>query len=520
MKYKEKTNKNYILLFCSVLSVFIILNFVNNNSICIDFNSNIEKAAGNMLLEKNDQYYLSYTYIKENIDEEIYFDNISKKIVISSDAGLFKLKVNEKKINVDFEEMNIKHKAVIEKEDKYISLDIIEKAYSIYNSFCNDTLYLYNNTNLDANLKYNNVSVYKENNLKSRVVKYVDKNSKIKVIFEKEDFVFVKINDKEVGYILKNAVKYNINKQEEKTENSDKSIYFFADKNAKLLNLDLSVEGIFIDMFSITRLSTDIDEKSVNTKFLDNIKGANIKAYGIINNGYDLSSFSTTTTSQILSDESKRSNAINNVNEKIKKYNLDGIVLDFRKLKEKDIGNYIQFIKELKAFTKKDVILNINANEYKQYIPVIDYTDFSVLNVYGQRDLKSTVSGSVSEFKWMEEIINNCLNKAHDEKIVIGVPAYSILWTEKKSNVVNSEIYNLKAMEDYIDKNKVEVKSTNGQNYIEIKKGTLIYRMWLEDEFSINNRLNIIREKNTKGIAIYKLGYENDTLINVLKNNY
>ena len=104
------------------------------------------------------------------------------------------------------------------------------------------------------------------------------------------------------------------------------------------------------------------------------------------------------------------------------------------------------------------------------------------------------------------------------KKIVAGLPAYSILWTEKNSNVINSEIYSMKAMQDYIEKNSLNQKEINGQNYVELKTGSLIYRMWLEDDISLKNRLEIVKKNNLKGIAIYKLGYENDNLINSLKN--
>jgi len=237
----------------------------------------------------------------------------------------------------------------------------------------------------------------------------------------------------------------------------------------------------------------------------------------MVSNGYDLAGFNTNTTSQILSDEAKRINLINNLNVKIKEYNLDGIVLEFRKLKERDVENYIQFIKELKAFSGIQVAVNIDSSEYKTYIPVINYTDFSIVNAYGQRDLKSTVAGSVSEIKWMSGIINNCLYKANNKKIVVGIPAYTILWTEKNSSIIDSEIYNLKSVQDYIVKNKLETKEVNGQNYAQLEKGSLKYRIWLEDEFSIKKRLEIIEESRLRGIAIYKYGYENENLLGELK---
>ena len=40
--------------------------------------------------------------------------------------------------------------------------------------------------------------------------------------------------------------------------------------------------------------------------------------------------------------------------------------------------------------------------------------------------------------------------------------------------------------------------------------------MWLEDESSIKSRINIVKENKFYGVAIYKLGYENDTIIDIV----
>lgn len=524
MKFKGKIKNltNYFILLISIIFIFVLLHLIKNNTndLCIELQCNRVKASNNILAKEKDEYYLSFSYVKQNIDNEIYFDSVSKKVVISSGKGLFKIKIDDRKININYEDETLNYKGVIEKDDKYISLDIIDKAYNIDQSINNNTIYLYKEGYYDGKVKYNNASLYKTGNIKSIIVDYVDKKDKIKVISEFDEFVFVKVNDKEVGYILKNAVEYKVKNNKEENSVKVNSVYIFADENNKTIQNDLPITGVIVDMFEVSQTSVNVNEKNINKNFLNKIQQSEYKLYGKIGNGYNLAGFSTTTMSQLLSDEAKRASLINNINEKIKEYNLDGVVLDFKKLKEKDISNYIQFIKELRSLTNKNVVASIDANEYKIYSVVANYTDFSIVNAYNQRDLKSMVSGSVSEIGWTTSLIENCLTKIAREKLVIGIPAYTILWTEKNSTVVDSQIYNLKAIQNYIEKNKLELKQINGQNYAELKKGNLIYRMWLEDEFSINNRLNVIKENNLKGIAIYKLGYENDDLIKILKNKY
>jgi len=518
---KIKNLKKYFILLALVIFVFVISHLINNtNTIYIDLFGSRIKTNNTILYNENNEYYISHSFVQENIDKEIHFDNISQKFVISSEKGLVKVKIGDKYININYQDEELNKVAAIEKEDKYLSLEVLKKAYNIDITVCSNTIYIYNNTYTKGKIKNNNVSVYKDKNIKSNIVEYVDKKDKINIINVYDNYIFVKVNENSVGYILKNSIKYKQEKQQEDKNHSDNSVYMFTDFNSTTIKRGLPIDGVILNMFNVTQTSGNIIQTNFKKSFCESVKKNEYKLFGMIGNGYNLAGFNTNTMSQILSDESKRVNLINNLADKIKEYSLDGIVLDFRKLKEKDIDNYIQFIKELKAFCKNEVIVNIDGSEYKQYIPVINYTDFSIINAYGQRDEKSTVAGSVSEIRWMQDIVLKCLNEAKKEKLVVGIPAYTILWTEKNSNIVGSEIYNLKAIKNYIEKNNLELKEVAGQNYAELKKGSLVYKMWLEDEFSIKNRLKIIKENSLKGVVIYKLGYENDTLINELKNIY
>ena len=85
------------------------------------FGKNI-KIKSSDILEENGEYYLSYDFIKQNIDEEIYYDVVSKKVVIASDKCLLKAKINEKEVSNNFQKENVENICVIEKnEEEYVS---------------------------------------------------------------------------------------------------------------------------------------------------------------------------------------------------------------------------------------------------------------------------------------------------------------------------------------------------------------------------------------------------------------
>ncbi len=79
-------------------------------------------------------------------------------------------------------------------------------------------------------------------------------------------------------------------------------------------------------------------------------------------------------------------------------------------------------------------------------------------------------------------------------------------------------MYSLNAITDYINKNKLEKKlhSSTEQNYVELKKGTLTYKMWVEDSKSIQKRIDIITEKDINKIAVYKQSYSNNEIWKII----
>lgn len=518
-----KLNKNsvvlYILLFLSIVFVFGIFNLLNNQNIMyIDLFGNKERVNEDILIEENGEYYLSYEYIKEKIDNEIYYDNVSKKVVIASDKCLLKARLNEKKVNNNFNEEETENIVVIEKNTEYISLEVLNKAYSYNFEKYKNVIYIYENKEFECVVNSNNVRIYETSSLKSKVIGYEQKNAKLTGIMEKGDFVLVKTETGKIGYVSSKLISYTVNNETQKEEENTFTKYIFADTSSKYIDKNLDLDGVFVNMFEIIKKSGEVSVKGAESSLLASIKSNGYKAYGIVTNGYNLAGFNTTTLSQILSDESKRLQVINNIVNKAEEYGLDGIVIDFRMIKESDASNFVQFIKEFNAYYEKEVVVNINANEYKNYVSAIKYSDFSVINFYGLRDLSSTVAGSVSEISWQKEITENILKEVSANKIVACIPSYSILWTEKNSKVVDAKIYSLSAIQDYVAKNNLTKKYIEnvGQNYIECAKGSLVYKMWVEDEVSTKNRMEIIKGNNLKGVAIYKLGYENNDMYNLI----
>ena len=78
---------------------------------------------------------------------------------------------------------------------------------------------------------------------------------------------------------------------------------------------------------------------------------------------------------------------------------------------------------------------------------------------------------------------------------------------------------------EYIKQNNIQTSQdkNSSQNYISYTKGITTYKMWLEDEYSIEQKLNLVNKYGLAGVSVYKSGMELDGIYNVildkLKNN-
>ena len=54
------------------------------------------------------------------------------------------------------------------------------------------------------------------------------------------------------------------------------------------------------------------------------------------------------------------------------------------------------------------------------------------------------------------------------------------------------------------------------QNYGEIQMGDTFYQVWLEDEQSIEVKLNVMSNHNIAGVSAWKLGLERPAIWNVI----
>ena len=148
-----------------------------------------------------------------------------------------------------------------------------------------------------------------------------------------------------------------------------------------------------------------------------------------------------------------------------------------------------------------------------------DVADYIVFMAYDQYGSTSAKEGTTAGFNWVETNLKKFIDREEikSKKIILGIPLYTRLWTEKDGKVT-SKIVNMKAVNDVLPKDVT--KNWNDelkQNYVEYTKDGATYKMWIEDEESIRAKVSLVSQYNLAGTAAWAKDRENKEIWTVIK---
>jgi len=231
---------------------------------------------------------------------------------------------------------------------------------------------------------------------------------------------------------------------------------------------------------------------------------------------------------ELLSYTSRREKLVNELIAEAIKYNLDGLNIDFENIRIEAGIHYIQFIRELSVKCRNnDIVLSIDNYVPAEYSSYYDreeqgaVADYVIIMAYDEHYAGSEVSGSVSSIGYVGDAIDKILTMVPKERTIIGIPFYTRLWKEVMDNdnvIVSSEAYSMSNAANLLKDNGVELvwDEETGQFFGEYVKGGATYKMWLEEEESIEAKMKLIDQSSVAGVASWKLGLEKDSIWDII----
>ena len=221
-------------------------------------------------------------------------------------------------------------------------------------------------------------------------------------------------------------------------------------------------------------------------------------------------------TETLLASTSTRRRLIDSLIADVEQYDLDGLNLDFESLKTDAGVHYIEFIRELSIpCRQKGIILSVD-----NYVPA-RYNSFYNLKEQGivadyvimmgyDEHFAGGEPGSVSSISYVKNGISGMLEDVPKEKLINAVPFYTRLWTEAGDGSITSKAMGIADAKKWVENNQVELtwQADTAQYYGEKQTNDGAQFLWMEEERSLKEKMNVVRQNDLAGVACWKLGFE------------
>lgn len=484
--------------------------------------------------------YLDYDTVSNVLGGRFYWEADSSQMLYTTPNEILAIAPESTAYTVNGENKDEGYKIIRQTEDKiYLALDFIQKYMKITSTVTespNKAVIRYEwGSEKVVKAKEDTVLRYR-GGIKSDILTDVAKGTELTLIEELDNWSQVATADGFNGYVAKEdleaptekEVAYEGSYQEDFTSlTRDHKINLAwhqvtsEDANAGLAQTLENITGINVispTWFSVTGAEGTISSlASADYVNLAHEKG--LEVWGLIDNfNKDVSTLDT------LSNRTSREHLIQKLIEEAKRVGLDGINVDFETLTQEEAPHFIQFIRELSISCRKNnLVLSID-NPVPQFTSFYNrkeqgiVADYVIIMGYDEHTDGTESAGSVASLPFVEEGIQQTLKEVPKNKIINGVPFYTRLWFTDKAGTVTSEIMGMDQASKIVTEMGMEMywNKEVSQNYAELSTDNGLYQMWLEDEQSLDAKMQLIEKYELGGVAEWKLGFERADVWNTI----
>lgn len=542
MKEKNERNSSKLIFNIFIVLVFLALlggvfylspNYIREDydgktKVLINNNNVTLKMKNDVYIDENNNVFLSLADVRNYFDKYIEYDKENGSIVTTSEINIAKMSTKDNKITINGQEEELNSSAIEKNETIYLPFsEISEKVYDVDLEYIKDT----NTIIIDSlDRKQEVANTTKETKLKYKpqtllgTLEKLDANEQVVYIEETNNWAEVRSKDGTIGYIKKEDLG-NVEVAREAKEYIDKVegkvnlVWDYYSEYAKAPDR----AGETMDGVNVVSPSFFSLERGSNGEIYDNAKddGAEYIEWAHNNNYQVWAMFSNNslkdTTSQILNDYEKRETMIENLMDLVEEYNLDGVNVDFENMNESDKDVYSRFLIELAPRLKKigktlsvDVTAPDGSETWSLCFDrntIANVADYIVFMAYDQYGTSSNKAGTTAGYNWVEANVKKFLGQedVDPEKIILGIPLYMRLWEEEEDGTAKPEVVNMRNMFDVLPENQVATWDEElKQYYVEYEEDGKKYKMWIENEKSVGEKINLANQYNLAGIAFWE----------------
>lgn len=254
-------------------------------------------------------------------------------------------------------------------------------------------------------------------------------------------------------------------------------------------------------------------------------KSSGAQTLALVNN-IQGSNFNSDTIHRMLSNASSRSRAVNGIARLLVEKGYRGVNIDFENIKASDRIYLTAFFRELAATLRPKNLLvtasvpaktsddkssaHSGAFDYRALAP---YLDMVMIMTYDEHYAGGD-PGPVASLPWVEKVINYTLKSFPPQKVVLGIAAYGYDWSWGKGKALQ-----YKGIQNLIKGHKIAPKwhSVYKVPYFTYKSWGVTHQVWYENSYSTSYKADLVKKYGLKGVAVWRLGYEDPNVWTILR---
>ena len=524
------------------------------NQLAVTIDNEVVGAQG-MLIDGHP--YVEYSIVRDYLNERFYLDINENILLYTLPEGTVRVGVGSKEYTLQRETKTKDYVILkIEGDTAYIALDFVQE-------YTNLSFGLYKNPDRVmivsawgdtkvATVK-KNTQLRTEDNIKSAILKEVSKKEEVTIIDSKGSWKTVRTEDGIIGYIKAGSLKKETvktisrefkeqiypNISKDNTINLAWHVVTNRTANNTILETIANTKGLTVvspTWFMVTDTKGNL-KSLASSQYVNYAHQSNIEVWALVKD-FDGGIGSKEETFELLSRTTQRENLINQLIAEVLKNDIDGINVDFEHISKECGEHFLQFLRELSLKCRQnEIILSVDNPVPSQYSTQYNLAeqgkvvDYVIVMGYDEHHRESYVSGSVASYGFVKKGIEDALKQVPAKKLINAIPFYTRLWEEVEKTeeelaaqegteaaeypiAVTSNAYGMDRIQMVIEDAKADMvmDEKTGQHYAEWKDGDVTYKVWLEDQTSVEAKLKLMKEHKLAGVASWRLGFETSSI--------
>lgn len=500
-------------------------------------------------LYDNGQFYLDIEFVKENLNHRFYWDDTENILIYTTSTAMIKTDLDSQDVYTNNSKSSRDYVTVkTDGQTAYIALDYIKEYTALdYEKYDSPDRVVIENI-YDTDISYYDVkkeaALRVKPSIKSDILATLKEGVQVRALAagdkksddkDNGDFVQVMSESGIIGYVKKKHLGSVYTDQQKTDFREETYSHILMDEkvvlawhqvtnqtaNGRLTEILAATKGV--NVVAPTWFQTSDNSGNISSlasdQYVQTAHKAGVKVWALCD---DFAA--NMKIGKVLASTSKRQKLAKNLTAEAIRYSLDGINIDFENVKAENGEDFVQFVRELGIMCRNNgIVLSIDNYPLKDFNAYYDQAeqaavaDYIITMAYDEYYSGSEKAGPVSSLSYVTDSIKALDGLVPAEQSVIALPFYSRLWTEKTKDGkvdLSCEAYSMAGAQEVIEDSKTEVKwdDATSMNYLEYKKGKAVYKMWVEDEKSLEEKMKAVSDAGVGGMAFWKLGLEESSI--------